>query len=516
MKKQIRKPNRPIICMAALMLMIGACHKDQITDLPEGETQFKEVVFSVSGFESVVHPLFMELLSDQNHSFKLQSSAGAGNVSASENEQTLYFWSFNQENTVPDIGIDLEGAGNLFSGNHDAAKVSYVGGKAFSPYPAGRSYSVNGPKEIRFKMPIRGVTKLGKIYFDIGSSNTGPKDFIFSYSLDHEQAFTVLSEDNQFDNTTSTGWNRYEYDLSFLSLPPDVSMLWIKMEFKIGDRGYGSDYNETSGTVRIDNFGLTGVYINDHQSGSPPSGGTVHYHIFHKQDSTLAVSGEQLFSGGKEAVPEIKVQLAEGQYFGSFIVCFSEQELLVPASVPEAPNFYVRNSFDNSEAVIYGTLLEELTVERDMQRELIFERLYSEIVFQFVDEAHLGAVRSIQITEVQPVYYMPFYKGSAHPGYGGMAGSKTLTIAPDWTSENPNIRFHQFLGLRVQPLRVEYEVQVIGHDQELLREFLVQATIFHNTKLIFSGKLLQDSEENEAGFPIVWNEDWREIKSLEF
>ena len=178
-------------------------------------------------------------------------------------------------------------------------------------------------------------------------------------------------------------------------------------EFKIGDRGYGSDYNETSGTVRIDNFGLTGVYINDHQSGSPPSGGTVHYHIFHKQDSTLAVSGEQLFSGGKEAVPEIKVQLAQGQYFGSFIVCFSEQELLVPTSVPQAANFYVRNSFDNSEAVIYGTLLEELTVERDMQRELIFERLYSEIVFQFVDEAHLGAVRSIQITEVQPVYYTP-------------------------------------------------------------------------------------------------------------
>lgn len=505
--------GRWMIVLIAALTLAGACQKDKIKRLADDDLKLKEVTFRIGGFESRSYPLLkMEAQSENGGFSKTHLLNDAGNVPESASEQYLYFLSFNQENTVPEIGIDTSFVEISFSSYRESADYSYVAGRAFAPYSAGKSYSVTGPKEIDIKLPIAGVTALGALSFDISGSNTGPKDFTFAYSLDNDTVFTVLEENNQFLN--HTGWNRFAYDLSFLSLNSETEFLWIKLEFKGGERGNAGSYNEQTGTIRFDNLGLLGIYTGVGETGLDIQQGTVYFHLFNKEDSTLATSGKLTFNGGKDSVPEIKVQLREGSYFGSFVVDFSDRELVIPSGITHAADLSMYNPFRNHKAVIYGTILPDLHIDQDTQRELMFERYYSEVRFHFTDELDPESkIGKINITEVQPTYYMPFYNV---PDTVSTGQDNAFSVVPNWSSENAGILFHQFLGLLEQPRLVSYQLDVYDKENVLIRTIEVQASIFHNTMLIFSGNILLDSEEPSSGFPIIWNEHWRETKNLTF
>ena len=108
---------------------------------------------------------------------------------------------------------------------------------------------------------------------------------------------------------------------------------------------------------------------------------------------------------------------------------------------------------------------------------------------------------------------MPFYNV---PDTVSTGQDNAFSVVPNWSSENAGILFHQFLGLLEQPRLVGYQLDVYDKEDVLIRTIEVQASIFHNTMLIFSGNILLDSEEPSSGFPIIWNEHWRETKNLTF
>lgn len=510
MKKNTQNASAVVLGMA-LLFAASACQKERITELQEENPVWRMVTFRVADFETMIQPLLKMQHPTEHPKGSADFSVNKiGNVSASETQQVLYYWSFNQERTTPDVGIDTIRAEILFTGH---GSPSWVNGKASAPYPAGRAYSLSGPQEVRFKIPISGVDALSFLRFDVGSSNTGPKDFEISYAIDDASEFLMINAHNPFENMNSTAWNHFAYDLSNLSLRENETFLWLKIVLKEGSREGVSGYNEKAGTFRIDNVSLTGTFMPVSQPYPEDTGGKVYYHLFNKSDSTLAESGQLPFSGGRAGVPEISIQLAEGEYFGSFIVNFSDGDLSFPDPIQRATDLYLYNPFDNAHAVQFGTVLSDIRVDAAMQYDLVLGRLYSEVQFQ-LEDTDLTSVGRIRITELYPMYYGPF--SGEIENTNTFSTHTSWTLSPDWSDGRPEVRFHQFLGQLAQPRVVGYLVEVFGHGDDLLRTFTVEASVRNNSILIFKGKLLQGSESVQIGFPIYWNEIWENTHVLIF
>src|SRR5690606_29445489 len=112
--------------------------------------------------------------------------------------------------------------------------------------------------EIRFSVPLSYITELSTIRFDAYSSDTGPKNFSIFYSLDSLSEPILLSDTNLL--SPSTTFKVFEFDLNDLNIIDNLDFQIIIKAKEGGERLEGKNYNSTSGTFRIDNFALTGIY----------------------------------------------------------------------------------------------------------------------------------------------------------------------------------------------------------------------------------------------------------------
>ncbi|HMR18346.1 MAG TPA: hypothetical protein PKA53_03515, partial [Sphingobacterium sp.] len=208
-----------------IILLAVSCQKEHFPD--EQNEKLYTLNFQLSGFSSTKQPL--------NHALgvieKLASTTGS---TQQDTDGYLFFWSFNQDNLTPDIRVPsaeqtrityndgvIPGSGNFINSTY-----SYDG------YVGGRALNITGASQLIFEMPLTYIQELTTLGFDIGSSNTGPKDFELYYSFDGE-VYEVLQLLNQFGSGTANAKNTFTYDLRNLSIAGQ-QQLRIKLVMKAG------------------------------------------------------------------------------------------------------------------------------------------------------------------------------------------------------------------------------------------------------------------------------------------
>src|SRR5690606_254685 len=168
-----------------VIFIVSSCKKDALIqhDVDESYT----VNFKFKEFGTAVTPLGMAKLSSKAL-FKTASLQPAQTQNTQEGY--LYYWSFNSDNTVPDIRVA------------NGAKIAYNGGEipddfatgwSYDTYQAGKALSLKGVEELVFELPLTQVLEVQSIGFDIGSSDTGPKSFDLLYSQDGINYFEIQS-----------------------------------------------------------------------------------------------------------------------------------------------------------------------------------------------------------------------------------------------------------------------------------------------------------------------------------
>src|SRR5690606_31203808 len=200
--------------------------------------------------------------------------------------QYVYYWSFNEEHLAPYIAVDEERAEITFVGKD--TEPDFVSGFGLAPVEAGKALSITGAQSVEINLPMLGIESVSTFDFDVSSSATGPKDFSLSFSVDAGATYEVLSATNPFGVTSRA---RYSFDLSEYPKGLENATLKLKFEFLPGDRGEGSDYNQNTGAVKLDNIRLSGVY--NTAAGDPTTPSTLHYYIFAAEDGSV-VQQQQL------------------------------------------------------------------------------------------------------------------------------------------------------------------------------------------------------------------------------
>ncbi|WP_164111326.1 MULTISPECIES: hypothetical protein [Sphingobacterium] len=471
-----------------ILLTIYSCKKEGSID--EQNESLQSVTFKISGFSSSDASLKASGVKNQ-----AQSNTKPSNVQ-NYIEGYLYFWSFNAENLDPDIAYQKDLSPIITSDGTN----SYVGGYSFENYEAISSLSIKGATEVVVKLPIGGVEKITQFGFDTGSSDTGPKDFEIYYSIDEGVKYEVLEATNQFlKNGEGAPKNSYTYQLSDKNIVG--AELWFKFIPKAGTRrDGGAEYKVSTGTWRFDNIRLVGM--SPSQVGSPIN--KLHYFLFHKDNPDIVVTGSVAY----EEASSLVLNLAKGSYSTFFVSNESAHDLLLPES-PTLSNFYVGNTFANSNADIFG-YVGDLEVSEDSEIEIRLQRLFSQVKFEFTDAADLSVVEKIGISQQHdPFFYAPFSPQLANP----ILDQSDVEIAADFNT-NKQLIFNQFMGIHTTAVPLKYEVVLYGATG-VLRTFQVESTLRNNMQLVFRGNLLQQLNV-DGKFQIFKQMDWKGNKEEGF
>jgi hypothetical protein len=473
MEKNVRKDL--YILLFIVMSVLYSCGKS----LPEEELQGEhQIRFQLDGFNASVKPL---------SSKSRQASRSLANVVNRE----LYHWSFNQESLLPDVGVDKSSVSWALSMD----KISYVTGKALEPYAAGRSLSLRGVAEFTLGMSIKDVTSLGELSFHLSGSDTGPKVLDLAYSIDGGATYVPLRTNFDFREVKSNSWGDLVQDLSKIDISKNIQKILFKFTLK-------NALNPTTGTFKIDNLRLTGVYNGNIEEGVPVVQ-KLHYHIFNEADGDLVTSGD-VEVDAKSGEVELPISLNTGRYLVSFVLNQSPQPLTIPKTVKTIHDFYIYNAFDNLESNVFGATLSGLEIDGDKHVPITMVRYYSEVKFEFTDVIDLQKVASIQIAQEHSLpYYVPFVKRE----FPTLTDVSKISIPINFGTDNRSIQFNQFLGRLDQARDVAYKLSVYDSDEKLLREFSVTAAIKNNVQLTFKGNLL-DGLLTDGKFVIKLDETW--------
>lgn len=482
-----------------LLFLCTGCEKTApIPDLEEPADELKTVIFNLTGFSSEIRPLSSKIAT---------SKSGVNRNVALDQVQYLYFWSFNEHNLAPEVAIHPGDVSITLEPENTA--VTYPAGYKHDTFPEGQCVSMRGVKSITFKMFMKNVSALSKIDFDVASSNTGPKNFSIYYAIDDGNDFNLISEDNQFTNMSPQSRNHFEFNLSTIT-DNEHEYLWIKVEPSAGDRGTVGDYNEATGLLRIDNFGIAGIYNSDGSEETTLN--KINYYVFRTEDNTLALEGDLAFQADQQA-PQLSLKLPVGSYYASFVSNSSKRELLLAKQPSAANDFYVSNHFDNHQAVIFGSQITDITVSENTNPvEVALNRYFSNVKFEFTDQTDLSLVNKIVINRMHENFvYTPYGLPSSLP----VSDASMITFVDPFKEETKSIAFNQFIGNVNHPVDLTYNVLVYGADNELLRDFTVNNAVKNNVQLLFTGELLKGTDRN-GNFLIEWNEQWDDAVSGEF
>lgn len=352
---------------------------------------------------------------------------------------------------------------------------------------------------MEINLPMRGLESVSTFALDISSSATGPKDFSLSFSIDDGTTFEVLSATNPFGATSR---DRYSFDLSGYPQFVGAATLRLKFEFLPGDRGEGSDYNENTGTVKLDNIRLSGVYNGSGSDLTTPT--TLHYYIFSSEDGSV-VQQQQLSLDALGEGGVLDVKLADGNYDVLFVAYRSGKGMLLREHLTNANEFYLGQHFDDYQAVTYAALLEGMVVDETHAEEAVaLNRCYSLVEFDFTDaEANLQHVKKVEIVRLHNDFlYTPF----------GMPAAKAESEADrilfsDFNPLADNIALHQFLGLLDVGGDISYELTAYGEGDVVLNTVTITEEIRNNVRLRLTGKLLGESGAIN-GFSIMLDTEW--------
>jgi len=498
MNKFYVNPIRMLLWL--LPILMTNCEKP-LPELPKQATssELQTVILKLNGFTSAITPLDQMQNHEQPQRSLLAAMSNKASATASTGTSYLYFWSFNQEDLIPDEAIHSDGATISFDASNPES--DFTTGYGLSPYPAGKCLSLKGAQNILIHLPLADIEQLMKLEFDAGSSGTGPKNFKISYSTDDGATYATLVEDNQF--TKIDGRNSYEYDLSQLSDMDFNKTLIFKIEPFEGERGDAGAYNPTTGTFKMDNIRL---------SGTAPQGGTeepgtvindLDYFVFNAENDTLVTKGV-LSLEKQENEPTLVLRLPVGDYYASIFANNSLAPLMMPETIENASQLYLSNPFSNAQALIFGSKETAFHVGGNLTLDVSLKRYFSQIKFIFTDEEDLSSIHKIMITPLHERFvYSPF----ATPTVALPTDETSVTLYPIFTPENRVISFNQFMGEQAEEVPVSYSVQVYDTSETLLRTFEVSSSIKNNIQLTFTGDLLEGVDK-PSPFQIHWDENW--------
>ncbi|QNL51295.1 hypothetical protein H8S90_06890 [Olivibacter sp. SDN3] len=482
---------------------LTSCKKETTLPNSEEDIELQEVTFKFKGFSSVIKPLATTAHANRQAagmSFSQQQNF-SNTLNASETSY-LYFWSFNSSNLLPDVAIHRAGSGITLESEDDQA--SYFPGYGNDQFPAGYCLSTRGTQSLLFAMPLNEVSELSSLALDVGSSNTGPKNFGIYYSVDGGNEFTLISDDNQFTNMNAQARNQFTFDLSELTDALDEPDFLIKIEPFAGDRGSAGEYNDKTGTFRVDNFRLSGVFDGEIIDDKEPLINQIHYYIFNADDHQLATEGISALDEKTEEENQLSIRLPSGTYYAFFVSNTSSKDLLLPAEINQASDLYIANHFDNAQAIIFGATTPTFDMSTNVQLDVILNRHFSNILFEFTDEEDLTEIGEIHISRVhENITYTPFGSPEAQP----ITDAATIRFSTPFTDGENIISFNQFLGETAVPLELDYEITVLDQHGNLLRTFALQGKAPNNVQLIFKGELLSGTDRT-GGFLIDWNHHW--------
>lgn len=476
---------RKLSFLFIIFFTLQACHKDDpIDDLNETYA----IEFKFSQFDTITQPFDKTRLKTdfQQRNRKLMQTA------AEVQKGYLYYWSFNGQTSWPDIIV----AGNAsITLNRGEAVAEYADGWSFNEFDAGKALSVKGLEEVVFYMPLKNVTRLEELGFDISSSGTGPKNFELQYSQDGV-TYIVFSENNQFENT-NTAQARHTFTFAANTFNLDLKKdLFIKIVPRAGIRGSAGDYNPSTGVTKIDNFRLIG----EANVTSEANILKFHYHIFDASSKLIVTSG---FEPYQQDLQSLTLSLPAGTYLCAFTINSSRSELRF-GEENTAEQFYVSNVFFNKNAEIFGAL-DTLEVKASTTVDLTFNRYFSQVRFEFTDDAQLlEQVDKLVISQLhKPYYFSPFKPGLTVP----WQDETIIRQEVELSDQNRSLQFNQFMGIQLGPQEVAYEVDVWDKKDVLIRSFTVKSKIRNNIQLSFIGKLFADIAP-ESNFKIKINELW--------
>ncbi len=504
--KSLRTLSCHVFWYSFFVCSLMGCKRDVPVDFPI--TEERNVVFKLSGFRTDILPIPQANIS--NAGFYAGGQFVVTNVVPSPDLQYLYYWSFNDENLEPDIAVDGDNATIEFAGN--SSEPEFANGFPSESYEAGRALSIRGVEHVVIRFPLEGVSSLETFAFDVSSSNTGPKDFIISYSLDGGETYHVLGAENQFGNMGNQVRNPFAFGLEDVPQPIHSEWLSIKLEFLPGNREGAGDYNENTGVVRLDNIRLLGIY-GGVGGGKPTEPETLHYYVFSQHDGSMVLNKalriDELGDEGKLAI-----KLNEGIYSILFVAYRSNAEILLPSALSNVNEFYFGHHFDDHDAVTYAALIDHFEVsDVDTEKSVALKRCYSMVTLDFTDHPEdLAGVKKIEITRQHGNYwYTPFGEPTDLP----ISDTQTIHFEVPLNPTDYHLAFHQFLGLVDLALPVVYEVVAYGKDEEVLNVVTLEESIHNNVQLRFSGRLLGNLGSIN-GFGIEINTIWDDELEKEF
>jgi len=417
---------------------------------------------------------------------KLASTTGGAQGQAVD---YLYFWTFNQETLSPDIRVPSNGQ-TAITYNQGITPENFVNSTyTYAGFEAGKALNFKGAEEIIFEMPIKGVQQVANLGFDIGSSNTGPKDFELYYSTDGSD-YEVLQQVNQFESATANAKNSFVYSLQEKEIAAD--RLWIKIIPKAGDRMGGDEFNAGMGAFRLDNFFLEGTY----EMSQANQVSKLYYFIYHRENNDIYEVGEV----NEEDLADFELQLPLGTYEVMFVLNQSDLDLILSANPEDRLSLFVGNYFSNGQAVVYG-LVDQIEVMQDESFTFTLERWYSQVSFVFTDADLSLADRVVVRALHEPFYFVPWGQAVTDP----MPDHTELIFEEDFVF-NKQITFNQFLGSLAEAKEVSYQLDVYSGER-LLRTLTVDDNIRNNMQLTFTGELMKDVQA-QGNFVIHKNEVW--------
>ncbi len=487
-----------LICLGTLLLC--SCLKEQPADI-QPEQQLYNLNLNLSGFQSVIRPL------SQNSGLQAQHvglragiknrTARAQITEADPVDHYLYFWTFNNENVLPEIALQEDVEFRV----KGRSTENFTSGIRHQHFPEGVSLSIVGPESIEIRVPLEQVRKLDSISFQLQSSNTGPKAFRFLYSLDEGNDFLVLEENNQFSYAGPHATNWFLFDLEGRVDPLIHRSIIFRIEPLAGDRMGGGAHNTTTGTMRVDNVAVMGIpWLSTPQL---PSISSLHYYVFDAETKAIVTEGSTPFQTTTNN--QLSVQLPGGNYYAVVVSNVSSKELLLPPQLNSAYDFYVGNHFDNAFASIYGQKSERFAIdEADLNLDIELQRFFSQITFEFTDQEALDQVARLEVTRQHGhSFYFPF--GTV----GELPDPEANAVIWELPFEHgdKHITFNQFIGNPEEEFAVSYLLRALDAEGVLLRDVTVESKIRNNVQLSFTGKLLEPADFG-AGFQVRLREDW--------
>src|SRR5690606_36560288 len=402
--------------------------------------------------------------------------------------------------------VDGAGAGISF----EASSYGFINGRKSDPFEAGRALTITGASSLVITLPVAAVTYLTDLSFDIKSSDTGPKDFSLWYSVDGGTTYEEWSASNQFEKTKNSQWNEYTFGAGDFPEFTESEVLKVKLVFLPGNRGDGSEYNESRGVVHLDNVRLYGVYNEDAGGVTTPS--TLRYYIFSSEDGSVVQERELEMSTLGEG-GALDVKLADGSYDVLFVAYHSDKGVVLPEELTNANEFYFAQRFDDYRAVTYAASLESVVVdEANVEEAVRLRRCYSLVEFDFTDsEADLRRVKRLEIARLHKDFlYTPF---------GSTAGEADLGADRiqfrDFNYVEENIVLHQFFGLIDVGGNISYELTAYGEGDVVLNTVTISENIRNNVWLRLRGKLLGESGAIN-GFSVALDTIWDELLDGQF